>query len=98
MMVLDVNFKFLRASILVVCHAKNRRLFRRLLIPPDGFWWSKKVIKSGRIRFKSLFHAGSRGSNPLGDATESSSRTRLCKGSGINHLILFLFWGTVLGY
>ena len=37
-----------------------RRLFRRLLIPLNGFWRSKKVIKSGGIRSHSASKADRR--------------------------------------
>ena len=46
----------------------TRRLFRRLLTSLNGSIWIKSLIKSGGIRSRLAFHAGDRGSNPLGDA------------------------------
>jgi len=49
----------------------SRRLFRRLLIPLNGFKRSKKVINSGGIRSYSASHAGNTGSNPVGITTNN---------------------------
>jgi hypothetical protein len=49
-------------------HTIEGILFRRLLVPKNGFKRLQNDVKSGGIRSFSAFHAGNRGSNPRGDA------------------------------